>query len=806
MPACRGGTWCAFIAPAPPPHPPHTVRPLPQLLLPIGLVALLLPSVQGQQGYAPGSAAANYQNRREEDPRDLYFVAYGLVSEAEALAAKKSYNSALQKGQEAERILATIVRDFPNWNTKMVAAKRKLLAENMSIYRRNVKRSTIPTSRQPGVAVSMEMPQISGMENGEYHPDPLPNYATTDRKLYHNIARLQEEVRRMVEAYRELNARYTEVMKRLTAEQMEKKMYQERYEKLMDQVTAERAAGNSVVESLSRRLAESEAKCRAAEASVNEIQARAAELESRLAEAQNALMQVTRERDNLLMENEKLRAVIELNSPQKTKALLDQNLTLAEQLKAAKEKISELEAMQSGMIDENAVLARQLDETRAEAARLRDEMTSIYDENMGFRRRVSELTQKLNHLEAELQARAEQPVADPALADENKMLLGIIDKQRRTIAMQNESRRLLFETYSALKKDDPEVMAIIRKMQDEDPQALTDEEIKVLENVRDGLNKEDPAATAAAQRKLEVETLVGLANKAFSKGRYVSAEQLYLTLYDIEPDNVAGLVNLGTILLHNNKYEEAVHYLSRAARLAPQVAVCSYLAGIAYYRLEQMPEAQRMFARAVQLDPGNAEAFFYLANIEGISGTYDRALKHFAAAVKIRPQLADAHYNMARLYAETSRIPEAARSYDRAVQNGSMPDPDFENYLRHHPDNTKKPGADLVALVKPADEARLLRGTDAKPDDSPKPAEPDDDKKLASFNDEVSRIATAVPAVAEASPAGIGHELPAERFSSIRMRVRSGLHTLRVKRAEPRRLRTRGEGSIEPLKGAVGHK
>lgn len=111
-----------------------------------------------------------------------------------------------------------------------------------------------------------------------------------------------------------------------------------------------------------------------------------------------------------------------------------------------------------------------------------------------------------------------------------------------------------------------------------------------------------------------------------------------------------------------------------------------------------------------------------------------------------------------------------------------------------------------MALVKPADEARLLRGTDAKPDDSPKPAEPDDDKKLASFNDEVSRIATAVPAVAEASPAGIGHELPAERFSSIRMRVRSGLHTLRVKRAEPRRLRTRGEGSIEPLKGAVGHK
>ena len=770
-----------------------------RILLPALPVALLLQNVQGQQAYAPRSTYSQ-TSRRSSDPRDLYWAAHELMREAGMLAEKQSYYAALQKGQEAERILASIVRDFPAWKSiHIVDAKRRLLAENMASYRRKVGKSTIPTARQQGSPVSVEVTHadIPGMPGSEARSSSsLPNYATTDPKLYHEIARLQEEVRRVAEAYRDLNTRFVETQKKLVAEQMEKNMYKDRYDKLTEQISAERAAGNSVVESLSRRLADAESKYHAAEAALQESQARAAELEARLGELQDALARTTRERDDLLIENEKLRAIVELNSPEKTKALLDQNLTLAEQLKTAREKISELEAMQSGTSDENAVLARQLDETRAEAARLRDEMSSIYDENMGFRRRISELTQQLNNLEADLAARAEQPQQDPAMAEENKLLRGIIEKQRRTIAMQEESRRLLFETYRALKKDDPEVMAILKKMQDDDPQALTEDELKVLEDVRNGITQQKkPEADETARLKMQLETLVGLANSAFSKGRYISAEQLYMTLYDLQPDNVAGLVNLGTILLYNNKNEDATRYLTRAARLAPNLAIGYYLAGIALYRQEQMGEAQKMFARAVQLDPGNAEAFFYLANIEAIAGSYDRALKHYAASVKIRPELADAHYNMARLYAETSRIPEAARSYDRAVHNGSLPDPEFDAYLRRHPDNTRRPGTDLVAAVKPEDEARQLK------DIAPEPPKPEDATHTAtspeaaaeqSFREAVAKITADIPATAEPSPAGAGHELDPALLTTIQMRTRSGMKTMRVKRPQPQKLRTRG--------------
>lgn len=784
----------------------HTLH---RLLLPTGIAAALLlaPQALGQDSLSRRISSSVHSRQMNRDPRDLYYQVWNLCREAEDLAKGQSYNAALKKSQEAERLLATIVRDFPHWETKIVNTRRRVLAENIANYKKKLKRETPPPTNNSNRS---ELPRSVApypIKPGEmYNPVSVSNDRSIDRQSYQEIINLREECSRLATAYRDIFAQLQETQKNLVAAQLEQKMYKERYEKLQKQMDEDRVAGNSYVDALSRKIADMESKYRASEATLREAEARAADLETRLAQTQASLEKVTSERDHLLYENEQLRAIVELNSPEKTQALLDQNLTLAEQLKVAQERILELESMQSGANDENAVLAKQLDEAREEAARLRDEMNVLFDENAGYRKRISELTEQLNNLEADLAARAEQPQIDPALVEENKLLRGIIDKQRHTIAMQEESRKLLLETYKALKKDDPELMSVLKKLEEEGPQELTAAERKILEDVRNGANKE---STDAVRRNLQIETLVNLANEAFNKKRYVSAEQLYLALYDIQPDHIAGLVNLGTILIYNNKSQDALDYLTRATRLAPDIAISHYLAGIAAYRLEQFPAAQKMFARTVQLDPGNAEAFFYLANIEAIAGHTDKALKHFAAAVKIKPELADAHYNMARLYAESSKIPEAARSYDRAIHNGAMPDPDFEEYLRRHPDTAKAPGADLIEIVRPEKEARELRLAAAE--DTPTPQEetpPADsptqqDSQGDDFSALVEKTSTPVNAAVTPSPANRGHETPQELFGAIRMRTPSGSRTLRLKRSAPARLRTRGEEQIQSLSNSA---
>lgn len=777
----------------------HTIY---SLLMPLGAVIMLPGAARGQGGYVEKTGA--YARPTHEDPGVLFLSAYRLCRESEELAMQQNYNAALKKGQEAERLLASIVRDFPNWRPNMVSTRRELLAENMSTYRQKAgQKPATPTGRMnPSELPPTYAPTYpTGVNDGGGRDEPLPNYHTTDRKLYNEIARLREELRRLAAEHRDTFQQLQDERKKLTSTQMELKMYRDRYERLQKHVEDERSVSNSYVDTLTRRIADMETKYRTAEASLQESEARAAELEKLLAEKQETLQQVTQERDQLRSENEQLRAIVELNSPEKTKALLDQNLTLAKQLSAAQEKIQELEAKQTGANDENEILTRQLEETRAEAARLRDELNALNDENAGYRKRISELTEQLNNLEADLATSAEQPRLDPALAEENNVLRGLIEKQRQKLAMQEESRKLLLETYKALKKDDPALMGVLKKLEEEGPQELTASERKILEDVRNGVTSE---STDAVRKGLQMETLANLAEKAFEKGRYISAEQLYLTLYDMQPDHVAGLINLSTILLYNNKCEDAQQYLARATRLAPEMPIGHYLSGIAAYRLDDMNAALRCFTRTVQLDPGNAEAFFYLANIEAIGGHTDKALKHFAAAVKINPDLADAHYNMARLYAEDGKIPEAARSYDRAMHRGAEPDAEFELYLRRHPDNAKKPGADLVETVAPENEARDLGEAEPIEIVQASPAEESaetdkQEKPEDNFESLVEKTSAPVQAAPTPSPAASSHETAPERFSTIRMRTSSGSRTFRVKRAAPSRIRTRGEEKIDTL-------
>ena len=782
---------------------------------------------------AQSEPSAQTTRQRVKDPSEYYLTAYRLCRESEQLAAQKNYNAAISKGRQAEKVLAGIVKDFPHWKTNLVSTRRRLLAENLASYRKKSAEAPIPTGRQPGRPVSMETPGGSSSAfdpvTSDYRPIELPDYDTTDKKLYNALAAAQEECRKMAVAYRELNAKYEDSQRQLTSARIEQQMYKDRYEQLQQQVTTERSAGNEVVRSLTQQLAEMEAKYRASEEARVKAEARITELETTLAQTQEELARVTQERDALKAENEQLRAIVELNSPEKTKALLDQNLTLDQQLKDALARIAELEGRQAGSDDERTVLQQQLDSARGEADRLRDEMSGIYEENMGYRRRVSELTERLNNIEADLDKQASQGQVDPALAEENELLREVIAKQRRSLAMQEEGRKLLIETYKQIKNQDPATLSALQKLDEESSLNLTDAERRVMEAAVMG---DDAEGVKAVREGLQMEALADLASKAFTKGRYTAAEQLYRTLNEAQPDHVAGLVNLGTILLYRNKCAESLEFFARATRLAPDLAISYYLAGVSYYRLDRLDEAARMFGRTIQLDPGNADAFFYLANIEGVSGQFELALKHFAAAIKLKPSLGDAHYNMARLYAELKQIPNAARAYDRAIQNGAEPDPEFENYLRKHPDSAQKPGEDILQTVNPENEAaellkkdpemeKIIRERDAAraetPDIAPvadpagveepaqAPVHPLLEEAAADpeFLEILKKVLSEVKAAPDASPAGAGHETDKSRFSTVRVRTNAGgkRHRvkLRLKRPEPQRIRPRG-GDIQILK------
>lgn len=762
----------------------------------------------------------------ELDPSELYLNAYRLCREAESLAVQQNYSEAIKKGIDAERVLARIVRDFPTWKSNIVSTRRNLLAKNLEQYRQKVKEAPIPTGRQPGRSLERVPDAVERRSDAPALPtyeewvamrknpevrqrtprmsvSVAPSSGGTASlssvgydQLYEELQKTRVELQTVVKAFKQARTELDITKRALIVAEEKQKAHREAYEKLREQIAVERAASNQVVNSLTERLTQMEEAYRLSETQRKAAEEQVAELESKLAATEAALAEVTKERDALAQECRQLRAIVELNSPEKTKALLDQNMTLASQLKAAQERIATLEAESAAGTDQTELLQTSLNESRAEVVRLREELAALYDENMGYRRRISELSSKLTNLEADLENAADDPKLDPALVEENKLLREIVAKQRRTLDTQQQGRQLLIETYASLKQQDPAMVEALKHVEEESTMDLTSAEKNLIEAVAgkkdaatEGDAKENRAALANMAKKageavrdaLELEALGRGAESAFEKGRYSAAEQLYRTLLDKRPDHLPSLVNMGTILLQRNKPQEAIGVFQRAIALSPQLPVPYYLCGSAMYRAGQDADAVTMFRKSIELDPAHADSFFYLGNLEGLQGETDKALAHLAAAVRLNPALADAHYNMARLYAEAGKIPDACRAYDRAIQAGASPDPEFEQFLRQHPDRELKPGIDLIAASGKADAHQNGGATTVQtPSDASAKEDSAHPSGMPSVNPQWGIVDTR--SENERRP----------QYKTVRVKTKQGRRTLRQKLRLPGRLREKG--------------
>ncbi len=99
-------------------------------------------------------------------------------------------------------------------------------------------------------------------------------------------------------------------------------------------------------------------------------------------------------------------------------------------------------------------------------------------------------------------------------------------------------------------------------------------------------------------------------------------------------------LNLGSLLLDQNRTEKAVAPLERAVHLAPSNSTCRLKLGTAYLRAKRLLEAQRELEEATRSDPENAAAHFQLARTYKQLKMNDRAKAEFARAEEIQSRTA----------------------------------------------------------------------------------------------------------------------------------------------------------------------
>jgi len=105
-------------------------------------------------------------------------------------------------------------------------------------------------------------------------------------------------------------------------------------------------------------------------------------------------------------------------------------------------------------------------------------------------------------------------------------------------------------------------------------------------------------------------------------------------------------LNLGSLLMEQDRAGEALSPLEKAVELAAGNANCHLKLGTAYLRTSRLPEAQRELEKAEQLDPENAAIHYQLARVYKQSNQMDRAKAEFQRTEELqnraagtRPQL-----------------------------------------------------------------------------------------------------------------------------------------------------------------------
>jgi tetratricopeptide (TPR) repeat protein len=152
---------------------------------------------------------------------------------------------------------------------------------------------------------------------------------------------------------------------------------------------------------------------------------------------------------------------------------------------------------------------------------------------------------------------------------------------------------------------------------------------------------------------------------------YMIAREYSLAATELEraralaPHDATSLMQLGRLYLTTGEADRAASVLGEAVQWRPESGAAHALLGEAE-RLAgpaRWNEAAGEFARALVLDPSNADAHHRLGWLALRSGHAQGALSHLRAAVRLDPHLAEAWYLLGQASQRAGRQDEARRAF-----------------------------------------------------------------------------------------------------------------------------------------------
>lgn len=186
-----------------------------------------------------------------------------------------------------------------------------------------------------------------------------------------------------------------------------------------------------------------------------------------------------------------------------------------------------------------------------------------------------------------------------------------------------------------------------------------------------------PKLSAEARAAAEA----GLA--AFAKNDLETARGQFQKLLALAPENLTGLVNLGSVEYRLGHPDAAQKVLQKAVRLNPGAGQAWLVLGLCGQQLGRQDAALAALAQAVLLDPKNPRAHSALAVTLAAKNWLSGAEDELQRALELDSEDAESHFNLALLYLQRTppAIELARRHYQKARDLGAAADAGIEARL-----------------------------------------------------------------------------------------------------------------------------
>ena len=165
-----------------------------------------------------------------------------------------------------------------------------------------------------------------------------------------------------------------------------------------------------------------------------------------------------------------------------------------------------------------------------------------------------------------------------------------------------------------------------------------------------------------------------LALSAWKHGDLAKSEQAFEKALSVDPRHLKSYVNLSRVLVEQNRHDEAIDRLTRAAEIDPESLEVHRLLGRAYQAHGKTDEAVHAFRRAIELNGRDAWSLNYLGRVLLEIERADEALPLLIQAVELRKDVAEFHNNLGVALEHTGHLSAAATAYGSALRI----DPDYD--------------------------------------------------------------------------------------------------------------------------------